>query len=153
MRNPLRPTQARSLGHAVWIGTRRVLTASAWALIAAGGANIAADAGIIDRIVVAPDREQVDTLSPERLAEIERATTVSDLLRANPDCYQGDAPASMRGMMPQRSILTLNGRTGVYGARATRNAEQQSYGDLIARGIDVHAFCANGAIPNPYFVR
>lgn len=68
--------------------------------------------------------------------------SVPDLISKH-DCWTGDAPADMVGVLPTHSILTLPGKhTATYESDVwTGRALDLVLGGKVTPGLRVHAFC------------
>lgn len=67
---------------------------------------------------------------------VSRAITLAD----RHDCWSGEAPADMRGVLPGHVVVTVNGRPRYAGERMVGKALEQIF-EGADHGITVHAFC------------
>jgi hypothetical protein len=56
------------------------------------------------------------------------------------DCWSGDAPADMQGILPGHVVVTIDGRPRYAGERMVGKALEQVF-EGADHGLTVHAFC------------
>lgn len=66
-------------------------------------------------------------------------TEAASLISRN-DCWTGEAPADMQGVLPGRVVATVDGDARVGGDRMVGKALEQIF-DGVDHGLRVHAFC------------
>jgi len=83
-----------------------------------------------------------DTATTEPVAPRPAATGSADQLLDDHDCWSGEAPADMVGVVPGHVVVTLPGEdTPTYGAAdLTSDALQQLF-DGVDHGLQVWGFC------------
>lgn len=65
----------------------------------------------------------------------------AEAIAAEHDCWTGEAPAHMQGVIPGHVVVTRDGRT-IYGGSALVGKALEQVFDGVDHGLTVHAFCA-----------
>lgn len=89
-------------------------------------------------VLVAPPRHSEDQSLDRPLAPGSPAALI-----AEHDCWTGDAPADMQGVIPGHAVVTWPGdEAPTYGGRrAVSAALEHLFGERRTPGLVVHAFC------------